>query len=593
MRTNDGFCFVFFTVTLALLSDARPNLLQGSNSSLLKSDVQLNDSSERENHAFDGPAFPPETPKYSSSTRGISTRISAVTSGTTNSTNKTPTPKPDQNPLRVEMEKYLTDIFLLEQSDTKDTKLLMGDEVYKAHGPAYNGYIYHSLLGSIVKAGQKSRAWNIPGIKKCKGLRYVYQYFNQTDLTHRFTFSYQATNNKGDRQPIGMCAEKQFVCGADLPLYVWSGMTNSSLGMRFGYFYSTSTDPKKLSPDRANYTVQSKPFCYIYSQSPERNAAVKVTYPNQNLHLSNLAQFLQPVYEFYDTHYKDTYYELDQNDANFTTTREVLYIRHAFNTLINGSGFDQFCQLQPVIDYVFKKNGPDTQPQNDQVYTDNRDLETAQKNVGGLYSTPTFLGFLPILPDHCGMKQHYLQYQNPNTEDSYVAIEEARSPWVSGKHQKSLVQKPSKTTSSAQTTKVESLDNKTLKFETTNVKTTRHVMLVDKSARDESNDIENYLVDLFLFEDSVNRNHKLVAGHEVFEAKGKNYDDYIYHSRLGAVVNAGHKTRAWNIAGMNGAAKCRGLKKLYQWSFEYHFGLQKRKQQRRSTADIGKLILFK
>ncbi|KAI6237822.1 hypothetical protein M3Y95_00305200 [Aphelenchoides besseyi] len=302
MRTTDRFCFVFFfTVTLTLLSDARRIGPQEGDSNLLKSDVQLDNNPESKDPSFDAPEFPPQTPKHLSSTRGVTKTVAPVTSGAMNSTAKTPTSTSGKNPLREEMEKYLTDLFMLEQSDNKDTKLLTSDEIYKGYGPAYNGYIYHSLLGSIVKAGQKSRAWNIPGIKRCKGLRYVYQYFNQTDLTHRFTFSYQSTNNKGDRQPIGMCAEKQFVCGAEIPLYVWSGMTNSSLGMRFGYFYSTSVDPKVLSPDRVNYTVQTKPFCYIYRQSPERIASAKVTYPNQNLHLRNLQPFLQPVYEFYDT----------------------------------------------------------------------------------------------------------------------------------------------------------------------------------------------------------------------------------------------------------------------------------------------------
>lgn len=114
--------------------------------------------------------------------------------------------------------------------------------------------------------------------------------------TYRLIFNYRDTNNKGDRQPIGLCAPKKNVCGADTPLYVYSGTHKSKRKTKFlnnrllsvqnnvekiSYFYTTQ-DNYSFTPDKKDYKLANggKPLCYIYSRSDERKKQISQKYFN-------------------------------------------------------------------------------------------------------------------------------------------------------------------------------------------------------------------------------------------------------------------------------------------------------------------------
>lgn len=69
---------------------------------------------------------------------------------------------------------------MFENSIKRDHKLGTDNELNEGKGVAYEDYILHSMIGSIVQAGPFIRALYLPG-HKCHGLKRLYQYFNHTD----------------------------------------------------------------------------------------------------------------------------------------------------------------------------------------------------------------------------------------------------------------------------------------------------------------------------------------------------------------------------------------------------------------------------
>jgi hypothetical protein len=324
------------------------------------------------------------------------------------------------NPLhgeRAKIEGYLTDMFLFENTLLRDTKVGTFWEIFHGRGLNYDDYIFHSALGSIVEAGPKTRAYHLPG-HKCGGLKKLYQYFNHTDQTTRLTLNFRDTNNKGDRQPIGLCGRYKGQCGADLPLYVYFGTHRvSNNPHKPAYFYSTNPDYTFLY-DRKNYTLVSKdPLCYIYSRSDNRTQYDKATEIDQNLHVRNLFSEIVPVYEFSSEN--DTFYDIN---AYWNSTD---LIRHAFNLFKNDTYLIQRCHLRPVVDFLFILNSNITITGSDRVVTGKKDVDEVSKLSNITVDSTTYLGF-GMNSQECGAYIRYEVYQFSKNESfkiesTYVA----------------------------------------------------------------------------------------------------------------------------------------------------------------------------
>lgn len=70
--------------------------------------------------------------------------------------------------------------------------------------------------------------------------------------------------------------------------------------------------------------------------------------------------------------------------------------------------------------------------------------------------------------------------------------------------------------------------------------------------------MDKYLTEFFVFENPNIRDHRVGTDNELYTLAK---DSFIYHSTLGAIVQAGPKTRSYYLSGK----KCVGLKKLYQY----------------------------
>ncbi|KAI6237823.1 hypothetical protein M3Y95_00305300 [Aphelenchoides besseyi] len=316
---------------------------------------------------------------------------------------------------RRDVEDYLVNLYQFENTIDYDAKINLYNEIFIGIGEGYDDYNYESTLGLIVKAGPKTRAYRISNFPRCGHLKKLYQWFNKTTKASELTLDYRNVTNRGDRQPLGFCAAKKGVCGADLPLYVYSGIATGGSGQqKLSYFYSTKKDYSFL-PDRALFRLVSpNPFCYLYKKTGSEKTKDQISSNATNLHLENFHSYLRPVYEFGESgEHKAKTYGLDPTDHTVT------FQRHAFNLLsINITDqIKQMCYVRLISEFKELSTGTN-------VITTNETTSARFSQNTKEYQKIKDLGYGIGLRSACQSHTLYKTFRNQKDNGVYIASSE-------------------------------------------------------------------------------------------------------------------------------------------------------------------------